>query len=39
MTSFRSANLNEIGKITHSIICAADYFSFQLARDPLQTGK
>lgn len=39
MTSFRNANLNEIGKITHSIICAADYFSFQLVRDHLQMGK
>lgn len=39
MTSLRSININEIGKITHSIICADDYLGFELARDPLQTGK
>lgn len=32
-------NSNEIGKITHSVICAADYLGFELAHDPLQTWK
>lgn len=39
MTSFKSVNSNEIGKITHSVICAADCLGFELARDPLQTEK